>query len=905
METVRTSDDQFPEDNNNGRLTCNLCQRSFGRLEHLKRHVLTHTKERQFHCSRCGKDFFRRDALQRHELTHTSTAPSLLRRGVRACTGCAVAKARCSGELPCGRCQQRQQTCEYPRSRTSVSQSDRTVYTPTQGIETPFLHSTSNVSTSERMATNPRPDVGGPTSTSAYYHTASTDDIMPISTVEDDIWNTNMLSTINWLNAEEVTFDFGTEPVFLPYNSQLQAPFLDSLSISRETANSGSIDLRPSEVAPSPAVSHGESLLSATSFEIDNDQRLLHQAPRAGEYYVDGEAARLPRTKRRKTSSKASNPRTPACQQLSLDTSMQVSSLSYWQLPHTTYGSLREAFVQLCLNGRHGYASFSTDSFPSNAVFASLIEQYFEAFHPTLPMQHRPTFMKSEPHYSLVLAMSFIGTSFVDDNQESGAFAASLFEFLHRVIQVGQTDQSLLPKDQSTSAQVKLLYVIGASYGQIGVPYTSAVLQLRFELSEYVAKLHSTSASSTLYPTPHDDHESMFQMQRWCELQIKSRTAYSIWLVDCMWSFHFRGRSLLTLEHAKLPLPCHERLWCARDEVEWKTVATECPSTPSLLEALQKLYVDKKLAPELGEFSRILLIHGLIRRTSEVGAYFGQGLSSWEPTSQRQSSEQLEMSKTRWLPSILTYTKWRNSACDCLDVLHWSANSTIGAASGMEHPTVMHLHLSRVVILTPYANIVNLALYLAGSASSSDTADGAIVADREAIRKWAHSDQYKARLAMIHAGVMFWNIRRYSANAFYEPTSVVLSTLALWAFSAFSNKSSRAPSRDQVRAEAANHGQSKLAEQSESSDDVVCDIILLDRPTDDELVQQFVRRGHTMRANITGVGDLYGLRGPEKVLVEGRKLLASLQFWEIRHTWLAVFDKLIIVSRQQRQTQGN
>ena len=52
--------------------------------------------------------------------------------------------------------------------------------------------------------------------------------------------------------------------------------------------------------------------------------------------------------------------------------------------------------------------------------------------------------------------------------------------------------------------------------------------------------------------------------------------------------------------------------------------------------------------------------------------------------------------------------------------------------------------------------------------------------------------------------------------------------------------------------------------------------MLLDRLTDDELVQLFVRSGHKMNAQMKGVGDSYGERGAEKVLIEGRKLLASL-----------------------------
>ena len=46
------------------------CGRVFKRLEHLKRHVRTHTQERPYECSRCSKRFSRSDNLTQHIKTH-------------------------------------------------------------------------------------------------------------------------------------------------------------------------------------------------------------------------------------------------------------------------------------------------------------------------------------------------------------------------------------------------------------------------------------------------------------------------------------------------------------------------------------------------------------------------------------------------------------------------------------------------------------------------------------------------------------------------------------------------------------------------------------------------------------------------------------------------------------------
>ncbi|KAJ3455699.1 hypothetical protein MRS44_017181 [Fusarium solani] len=57
---------------------CDTCQRSFARLEHLKRHERSHTKENPFKCPECKRCFARRDLLLRHQqkLHQTSTLSS-------------------------------------------------------------------------------------------------------------------------------------------------------------------------------------------------------------------------------------------------------------------------------------------------------------------------------------------------------------------------------------------------------------------------------------------------------------------------------------------------------------------------------------------------------------------------------------------------------------------------------------------------------------------------------------------------------------------------------------------------------------------------------------------------------------------------------------------------------------
>jgi hypothetical protein len=54
---------------------------------------------------------------------------------------------------------------------------------------------------------------------------------------------------------------------------------------------------------------------------------------------------------------------------------------------------------------------------------------------------------------------------------------------------------------------------------------------------------------------------------------------------------------------------------------------------------------------------------------------------------------------------------------------------------------------------------------------------------RSHLFQWAIRDQFKARLAIVHAGAMFWHVRRYSTNSFAEPFAIYMSTLVIWAYS--------------------------------------------------------------------------------------------------------------------------
>lgn len=326
------------------------------------------------------------------------------------------------------------------------------------------------------------------------------------------------------------------------------------------------------------------------------------------------------------------------------------------------------------------------------------------------------------------------------------------------------------------------------------------------------------------------------------------------------------------------------------------------------MDAIDMIYIEKKITPNLCKFSHVLLIHAIYRRTREVFDESHMRLSSWNPTSRMQALISESNPASEWPPSSTIASNWRNAACDSLDVLNWAANSK-AAESCWEEPTVFYLHLSRLIILAPIAHFWTLAKF--PSSQNLTTPSNQVYENaRSQVVQWAIRDQFKARLSVVHAGALLWHVRRFSTDNVIEPFGIYIATLLLWAYSV----SICAVRRSPTPSRADQTSQDEDGAPDDSDDEPLW--LRLDRPLDDELVQTYIRTGNKMSAHLKGVGDIAKHDAPLKILKQGYYLLAGKKFvknsnntsnenlagetkhctWEIKRSYTATIQCLIDVT---------
>lgn len=116
-------------------------------------------------------------------------------------------------------------------------------------------------------------------------------------------------------------------------------------------------------------------------------------------------------------------------------------------------------------------------------------------------------------------------------------------------------------------------------------------------------------------PVPIPERCSWHQ---WAEDEFSRRTSFFAFVMDAQHSSVFGHTPVLSVSDMRLPLPCMESLWECPSSEQWEEILRLAPKPPHFLPTLRAL-LGKTLVPSTcSNFSRFILLHGLLNLTTHL-----------------------------------------------------------------------------------------------------------------------------------------------------------------------------------------------------------------------------------------------------------------------------------------------
>ncbi|EKV04279.1 C6 transcription factor RegA [Penicillium digitatum] len=760
---------------------CGTCSQSFTRIDHLGRHVRSHTQEKPYRCSVCNKRFGRVDLLSRHSALHDphresastkrrctegNSAPI---RASQACEGCAENHLRCDDDKPCRRCLRRGIRCTLPTR--SVEGTPLTPVTRL-GANTPGTDENSRPSPLLQPPQPPQPQVVGGACTSLGYSNQTE----PV--------NAGNLSQLAAGRTTDVGVDLTerSDALLGAYSAVLPPDQEDSMS-----------DLSP--IPRGGLVAFGlETNLDFSMVDLSFLESYNARAP--FEYEAATVSTLAP------TVQTVENEATHADHAAREDRSMQRLRWRFVPVPqdhgYAEHGNLllssqpgpdtppkslrnldmglgpdncldlasRDKILSIVLSQMPQPFSLNAASFPSPELLDRLIRYFLTVpFSSAGAWIHRSTFTPKKSRPELLLAMAAAGAVLTPDPPLRKLGFAMQEVVRHRLPAAFEADNTLvrdLELHQAFLLSLEISLWSGNSRKmEISESFRYPLITMlrrqgRFDAARYPPVIvHPVDSGQTL-----DD-----KWRLWVREESIKRLVYHLWQYDAHCSMVLLTSPLISYAELSLPLPACSTLWNAPDAKQWKerfcaqqaggqsvscpARLTECVFNMDLLES-HRHEVDMRL-------SCTAVLHalwGLIweyRQMSLLTSSTNSHSTSVFAPSQPWSSGLLMASRYQQLTDMLNYfgIGYRNE-----NALYW-------------HSTLMHMHMS-------LEEIQLLAVTLEQSES----------VDRvpPAIEAWSGSKE--GRQAVWHSAQIIHELRALAPQCLREFAAVALyhSTLALWAY---------------------------------------------------------------------------------------------------------------------------
>ncbi|GJN88270.1 hypothetical protein Rhopal_001235-T1 [Rhodotorula paludigena] len=851
------------------------CNQSYARIEHLERHIKTHTDPAGYTCKECGKSFARSDVLRRHTKIHSreATAPGegggTAKRVSQACQSCATAK-------PCERCNKLKRSCEYDTGQSSASSTREPKRARMQSQSVELENPTFD------LQVDANPNQGDPNVES------------PAAAGSNTILDSLLSLVLQQQPAGTTTLeDDLSNAFFLPTDDNMfWSQFLQSPSASLPSP----VHLEP---AP-PSVQHDEAASPPPSSTPSYRPRILITAagmpsrhgsphPEVGPAGEEGELdPGTASTGGRSTAADAAahaaasassawpliwNP-TGHESSVRLDREASMSILATPIAPASGAGpslpkcdeQLRIAlletlrFAQLSDDEYHAlYGTLSRIPLP---VFDLLLSLYFGHFHPLIPFLHVPTFNPKKTLGQLLLILLGIGAVYAPI---SGAL--QLGRVLVEVARRGV--ERLINRDNRLArslpiAQAQMLWAVLRWTGSGRTMELAAVFQ-----SVHTTMLRQQRVFEDSQSRMPVDNSPAAQWSAFITNEERRRTAMACYLLDGEAAVLLRTAPCMNGSELKTLLPCDESLWTAPNAEAWLEAKANVRDPVAIPVVLKLLSSDSATplpaAINLSPFGAHVLVQALHLNLHHVQQLRKSGVSSHADlitTHVRRSLGRLARGTDEFTP-------------------RFGAN---GGLQSQDDPALYAAprawyHLGQIATYIPLEELDGVA---------RKAGDGEAQRAREHWVKWMREHSEQARVLALHAGQLLRTLRDFPTHGTYEPATLLYATLVLYLYA----RSVEKPRSSWKLAATPPHPSSSAAMPAHPP--AGPNAFYLDTSLDDP--SSFTAFGGTAVITLPSAPGSLELEGDEAARITLRaavEVLAARPVWRVGRTFIAVLGKML------------
>ncbi|KAF4466336.1 zinc finger protein [Fusarium albosuccineum] len=559
-----------------GMFQCGSCKKNYKRLDHLARHVRSHTQTKPYKCHVCPKAFTRPDLLKRHVAGHGSQAGDsnessmgepryMPGRVTQACKACASNHLRCSEEKPCRRCEEKGLECRWNSSMDldvaftppqTAQQADDSMFT--QSDDSTMMESTGPATNIGQASSSP--GMGGQSS-------------LGILTPQ---------TTQNFLQNLDPSLGVDTNPLFFDF------PDLNLLSGQWASTGTDAPDMRTYNELDDMDLQFLDAYNTSIPFEVSNTFQPTPrgaQTPHATSHVDPGQPAAMcteafqnshwrfrPNAKDH-AGAEEHNLSLPSVtddypspeSRVSLDTDTRVTCAKLG-------GPARDRILMMVVNScRSDNLSKAVASFPSTELLDTLLQYYLTSpiTHAT-SLLHAASFDPNERRPELVAAMAASGAVLTSDPALS-KLGYAIQECLRIAIPKLWEQHNTLVRD----LQLSQAFVITLEMGLwSGLPRKVEIAESFFQPILTMMRRDGRFKGSAYLDVTIGEEQGIglrHEWLKWIEAESFKRLAFRMFSHDMGSSMALLVNPLVSYAEVLLPLPGNPEIWAAATPEQWKS----------------------------------------------------------------------------------------------------------------------------------------------------------------------------------------------------------------------------------------------------------------------------------------------------------------------------------------------